>query len=65
MVEQAYAKPFEVRDNTTIRFGKFKGQPHSIFKDAENKPYVEWILNTEEGFAEPTKIYLRQFMDEP
>ena len=54
-----YDKPYEVRDTSTIFFGKFKGQPHSVLLDPKNKAYVDWILDTEDNFAESTKVYLR------
>jgi hypothetical protein len=61
MSEQKYDKPYEVNGKSTIFFGKFKGQPHSVLLDPSNKSYVDWILDTEDDFATSTKVYLRNF----
>ena len=53
-----YSKPYEVNHESTIFFGKFKGQPHKVLLDEQN--YCDWIHSTEPTFAEATKIYLRK-----
>ena len=60
--KKVYDKPYEVNGKSTIFFGKFKGQPHSVLLDPSNKAYVDWILDTEDDFAESTKVYLRNFL---
>ena len=57
--KKVYDKPYEVNGKSTIFFGKFKGQTHSVLLDPKNKSYVNWIMETEEGFADSTKNYLR------
>ncbi len=58
--QKQYDKPYEVNNNSTIFFGKHKGLKHEVLKDEENRKYCEWVLSTEEGFAEPTKEYIKK-----
>ena len=55
--ESDYDEPFVARDDSIIYFGKFKGQPHSVLLEPENKKYARWILKLKE-FGEVTKTYL-------
>lgn len=59
MLKQKFDSPYVCNDNSTIFFGKFKGQPHSVLKDEENKKYCDWILSTEDTFAQSTKEYIK------
>ena len=54
-----YDTPYVCRDESTIRFGKHKGKPHSTLKEPKHLKYCNWLLNTEDGFADPTKLYIR------
>lgn len=54
-----YDTPYVCKDDSTIFFGKHKGKPHSILKEPENHKYCQWLLQTEEGFADSTKVYIQ------
>lgn len=58
MLKKQYDKPYECNHDSTIFFGKHKGLKHEVLKD--DLKYCEWILSTEEGFAEPTKEYIKK-----
>ena len=57
-LKREYDTQYVCTDKSEIFFGKFKGQNHSVLKD--DLKYCEWILSTEEGFAEPTKEYIKK-----
>jgi hypothetical protein len=63
MLKKQYDKPYECNHDSTIFFGKYKNQPHSVLID--DLKYCEWILSTEEGFAEPTKVYIKKYIIRP
>jgi hypothetical protein len=48
---------FICQDKTLITFGKFKGQPHSVLLEPDNRNYCKWLLSLED-FGESTKNYL-------
>ena len=58
-LKREYDTQYVCTDKSEIFFGKFKGQNHSVLKDEENRAYCDWILSTEDGFAESTKTYIR------
>ncbi len=58
--QKQYDKPYEVNNNSTIFFGKYKNKPHEVLKD--DLKYCEWILSTEEDFAQPTKVYIKKYI---
>jgi len=60
MLKQKFEKPYECNHNSTIFFGKYKTQPHSVL--IEDLKYCEWILSTEKDFAESTKVYIRKYI---
>ena len=60
MLKQKFDKPYECNHDSTIFFGKYKSQPHSVLID--DKKYCEWILSTEDTFAQPTKVYIKKYI---
>ena len=51
-------------DNTPIRFGKFKGKPHSFLSEVPK--YCTWLVEeTKDSFAQDTKKYINQNQFEP
>ena len=58
-LKREYDTEYVCTDSSKIFFGKFKGRCHSVLKDEENRNYCDWILSTEDGFAESTKTYIR------
>ena len=61
-LKREYDTQFVCTDKSEIFFGKFKGQNHSVLKDEENRKYCEWLMGTEQGFAEPTKEYIKKYI---
>ena len=55
--QKNYDTPYVVNNQSTIFFGKYRNQKHEVLKD--DLPYCQWILSTEEGFADSTKKYIR------
>lgn len=62
MQKKKYDKPYECDHNSKIFFGKFKGQKHEVLKEEQNRAYCDWILSTEEDFAQPTKAYIKKYV---
>jgi hypothetical protein len=60
MQKKQYDKPYVCNDNSKIIFGKYKGSKHEVLKD--DLKYCEWILSTEEDFAQPTKAYIKKYI---
>lgn len=58
--KKTYDKPYECNHDSTVFFGKYKGQKHSAL--ANDIPYCEWILSTEASFGESTKAYIRKYI---
>lgn len=60
MLSKKYEKPYECNHQSTIFFGRYKGQKHEVLKD--DPEYCKWILSTEDGFAESTKTYINKYI---
>jgi len=60
---------FDVTDRTPIGFGKYKNEPHSIFKNPTDKKilsYMRWIENQGEEFRySSTRDYIIEQSEKP
>ncbi len=60
VVRKKFDTPFVAKDTSPICFGKLKGSLHKVLKDEEHQDYVDWLLGTEDDFAEVTKLYIKK-----
>ncbi len=58
--KKTYDKPYECNHNSTVFFGKYKNQLHSVL--ANDIPYCEWILSLDDSFGQSTKAYIRKYI---